>query len=152
MNILVSACLLGINCKYNGENNLQEILKEKVGDYNFIPVCPEQLGGLGTPRQPSERLGDKILSKCGKDVTDNFTRGANEALDIAKLYGCKYAILKEKSPSCGYGQIYDGTFTGRLTYGNGVTSELLEKNNIKIIGESKLKDFLKERGNNYEEI
>lgn len=141
MNILVSACLLGVNCRYDGKGNLHKRLKVEMGNYNFIPVCPEQLGGLETPRQPSERVGDRLISKVGKDVTANFIQGANEALELAKLYQCEYAILKERSPSCGYGQIYDGTFTGRLTPGNGVTGELLVAHKIKVIGESGLEEL-----------
>lgn len=142
MNILVSACLLGVNCRYDGTGNLDPRLKDKIEDYTFIPVCPEQLGGLTTPRESSERIGGKLVSKVGKDVTHNFTRGAEEALGLAKLYKCEYAILKERSPSCGYGEIYDGTFTGNLITGNGVTGELFTQNGIKVIGESKLKAFL----------
>lgn len=142
VNILVSACLLGVNCRYDGRGNLSKVLRPKIGDYQFIPVCPEQLGGLPTPRQPSERVGDKLISKTGIDVTRNFHRGADEALALAKLYGCEYAILKERSPSCGHGQIYDGTFTGTLTPGDGVTAALLVANNIKVIGESKVPEFL----------
>ena len=141
VNILVSACLLGVNCRYDGRGNLSKLLESKIGDDQFIPVCPEQLGGLPTPRQPSERVGDKLISKTGTDVSCNFHRGAEEALALAKLYGCEYAILKERSPSCGYGQIYDGTFTGTLTSGDGVTAALLVANNIKVIGESKLPEF-----------
>lgn len=144
MNILVSACLLGVNCRYDGTGTIHKELKDKIGDYNFIPVCPEQLGGMGTPRKPSERVGDKLISKAGKDVTHNFTRGAHEALKIAELYGCKYAILKERSPSCGYGEIYDGTFSGSLKPGNGVTAELLVNHNITVIGESKMKQLFEE--------
>lgn len=141
MNILVSACLLGVNCRYDGTGSLHEGLKDKMEDYNLIPICPEQLGGMETPRHPSERVGDKVVSKAGKDVTHHFTRGANEALEIAKLYGCQYAILKERSPSCGYGQIYDGTFSGSLISGNGVTGELLMDHHIMVIGESKIKEM-----------
>lgn len=143
MNILVSACLLGVNCRYDGTGSLDPRLQAKMDDYTFIPVCPEQLGGLKTPRDPSERIGDKLLSKTGKDVTDNFVRGAREALRVAKLYKCDYAILKERSPSCGYGEIYDGTFTGTLTSGNGVTGELFALNGIQVIGESKLNELFK---------
>ncbi len=148
MNILVSACLLGVNCRYDGKGNLSQGLIESMNDYNLIPVCPEQLGGMETPRQPSERLGDKLISKDGQDVTHNFSKGAREALHIAKLYDCEYAILKERSPSCGFGEIYDGTFTGSLIPGNGVTGDLLSQNNITVIGESNLKELftkLKER-------
>lgn len=144
MNILVSACLLGVNCRYDGTGTLNKILKEIIEDFNFIPVCPEQLGGMSTPREPSEIVGDELVSRLGKDVTHNFVRGAQETLQLAQLYDCQYAILKERSPSCGYGQIYDGTFTGSLTPGKGVTAKLLAGHNIKIIGESKIKQLFEE--------
>lgn len=138
MNILVSACLLGINCKYDGGNNLKEELKELADLHNLVPFCPEVYGGLATPRIPSERLGEKVVNKEGSDVTENFVRGAMEALRIALLFDCKYAILKGKSPSCGSNKIYDGTFTGTLTDGDGITAELLKKHGITVITENEL--------------
>ena len=142
MNILVSACLLGVNCRYDGTGELNKELKSKIGEHNLIPICPEQLGGMETPRNPSERVGDRFISVTGEDVTENFTRGAYETLKIAKLYGCSLAILKERSPSCGYGKIYDGTFSGTLTTGNGITAGLLATQGIRVIGESKIKTLL----------
>lgn len=136
MNILVSACLLGVNCRYNGTGKLQENLLQLMKTHNLIPVCPEVYGGLQTPREPAEKVGDKILTKYGVDVTENFHRGAREIGELAKLYDCKHAILKERSPSCGYGKIYDGTFSGKLVEGNGILAELLAEQGIKIIGES----------------
>ena len=144
MNILVSACLLGLNCRYDGTGTLNQILKENIGDFNFIPVCPEQLGGMSTPREPSEIVGDRLVSRLGKDVTHHFVRGAKESLQLAQLYDCQYAILKERSPSCGYGEVYDGTFTGGLTPGKGVTAQLLASHHIKVIGESKIKQLFEE--------
>lgn len=139
MNILVSACLLGINCRYDGTGVLVEGLRDELSRHNLIPVCPEQLGGLMTPRTPAERVGDRIRTKDGEDVTESYMRGANEVLKLAKLYDCKMAILKERSPSCGCGKIYDGTFKGIIIDGNGVTVELLERNGIKVVGESSYK-------------
>lgn len=137
MNLLVSACLLGVSCTYQGTSKKQEnVLKLLQEGHTLIPVCPEQLGGLPTPRPASERKGDQVVSCLGVDVTENFARGANEALRIAKLYDCKVAVLKERSPSCGSGQIYDGSFQGVLTDGDGVTAELLKQHGIRIIGES----------------
>lgn len=136
MKLLVSACLLGINCKYNGKNNKNEKILELLKDHDLIPVCPETLGGLQTPRIPSEIQNNKVITKDGKDVTKEYQKGAQEALKIAKLYDCKVAILKEKSPSCGCGKIYDGTFSKTLINGDGITTRLLKENNIKIIGES----------------
>ena len=108
-----------------------------------MPVCPEQLGGLATPRSPAERQGERIIAKTGVDVTDQYHRGAEEALKIYRLLGCEAAVLKERSPSCGSGEIYDGTFTGTLLSGNGVTAELFLKHGIPVYGESRLSELLK---------
>lgn len=136
--ILVSACLMGTNCKYSGGNNACEACLEllKREDVCLIPVCPEQLGGLCTPRVPSERLEEIVVAQNGEDVTLQFRKGAQEALIIAEKWGCKEAILKEKSPSCGSTWIYDGSFTGTLVPGMGVTAELLKENGIKIMSET----------------
>ena len=136
--ILVSACLLGIDCKYSGGNNLNEKVIEYIKDYEVIPVCPEIMGGLSTPRPPSERIGDKVLNNQGTDVTNEYTKGALETLKLAKLFNVKKALLKAKSPSCGKGKIYDGTFTSTLIEGNGVTVDLLESNGIEVISEQDL--------------
>ncbi|MGI5935337.1 MAG: DUF523 domain-containing protein [Oscillospiraceae bacterium] len=117
MNILVSACLLGVNCRYNAVPGAAPGVLALMEHHTLIPVCPEQLGGLPTPREPAEIRGDVVLSKNGMDVTENYRRGAEETLRLAKLCGCKYAALKERSPSCGYGKIYDGSFSGTLTDG-----------------------------------
>ena len=145
MNILISACLLGVNCRYDGGGKLIEGIEKLKEIYNLIPICPEIYGGLQTPREPAEIINGKVVNRKGKDVNENFHRGANETLHLAKLYNCKYAILKERSPSCGFGKIYDGTFSGNLVKGNGITAELLSKNGIKVIGESEIDSFLKER-------
>ncbi len=131
--ILVSACLLGVNCKYDGYNNYSDEIDEFLKDYEVIPICPEIMGGLPTPRIASERLETKVLTKDGRDVTAQYVKGANECLFLAKKYDVKKALLKLKSPSCGYGQIYDGTFSHTLIDGNGVTAELLQQNGIEII-------------------
>lgn len=133
--VLVSACLLGVNCKYNGGNNFKEELLNKLKDKEIIPFCPEIAGGLSTPRPASEIQGDKVLNIEGHDVTDNFKRGASEALHLCELLGIKKAILKAKSPSCGYGLIYDGTFSSKLTTGNGITANLLQENGIEVISD-----------------
>jgi len=136
--ILCSACLLGIKCRYDGKDKLNkkviELSKKKI----LIPVCPEQLGGLSTPREPAEQKGKRVITKSGKDVTQNFKKGAKEVLKLAKLFGIKEAILKQKSPSCGFGKIYDGSFSGKLIKGNGVTAALLKRKGIKIITEEDL--------------
>lgn len=136
--ILVSACLLGVDCKYSGGNNYNEKVLEYIKDYEVIPVCPEIMGGLSTPREPSERIEDKIITKGGNDVTKEYTKGALETLKLAKLFNVKKSLLKAKSPSCGKGKIYDGTFTGTIIEGNGVTSDLLESNGISVLTEQDL--------------
>ena len=136
--ILVSACLLGCECRYKNDGcPNEEILKLKENN-EIIPVCPEQMGGLSTPRLPSERVGDKVIMSDGTDVTSQYMKGANTALYLAKTLKADYAILKAKSPSCGHGLIYDGTFTGNKIPGNGVTTELLLKNGIAVYSEEEL--------------
>jgi len=135
---LCSACLLGIKCRYNGKSKKNRKVIELAKKEILIPVCPEQLGGLPTPREPAEIKGKRVFTKSGKEVTKNFQKGAEEVLKIAKLFGIKEAILKQKSPSCGLGKIYDGTFRGKLIKGKGVTASLLKKNKIKIISEENL--------------
>src|SRR5690242_860466 len=125
MNILISACLLGINCKYNGNNNNVEGIINQMKNVTLIPICPEQLGGLTTPRPPAEINGEAgIFSNEGIDVTKQFKFGAEETLKIAKMYNCEYAILKERSPSCGSNQIYDGSFRGKVKQGEGIAASL----------------------------
>lgn len=145
---LISACLCGENCKYSGGNNFDEraykIFKEGKG----VLVCPEQLGGLPTPRVPSEISGGtgldvlegkaRVITKDGRDVTEEFIRGAEETLAIAKKYKCHTAIFKAKSPSCGINNIYDGSFSKKLIAGNGVTAEVLVKNGIKVFSEKEI--------------
>src|SRR6056297_1840820 len=137
--ILISACLLGINCKYSGGNNKIKELKDLLKNETLIPVCPEQLGGLETPRNPSEIIiknGEKfVVDKNGNDVTLQFLKGAEETLKIVNIFNIKEAILKSNSPSCGFGSVYDGTFSGKLIKGDGVTTSLLKSNNIKIFNE-----------------
>lgn len=133
MKILVSACLLGVSCRYDGCGREHPDVERLAEKYELIPVCPELLGGLPTPREPAERRGDRVVSRSGIDVTDKYRRGAKEALRLAKLLGCTAAVLKERSPSCGRGEIYDGTFTRTLTGGSGVAAELLEANGIRVL-------------------
>ena len=138
MNILISGCLLGLKCRYDAKEKKLPEIEKLIEVYNLIPVCPEQLGGLPTPRIPAERVNNKVVNQAGVDVTKEYQLGAEEALKIAKLYNCKKAILKEKSPSCGCGKIYDGTFSKNLIVGNGITADLLLKNGIEIFGESEI--------------
>lgn len=140
--ILISACLLGVCCRYDGKSVPQETACCLAEKYQLIPVCPEQLGGLSTPRAPSERRDGGVFTNAGGDVTAAYCRGAEEALRLARLFGCKRAVLKERSPSCGSGQIYDGSFSGTLTQGDGVTAALLKQNGIAVYGESALEALL----------
>lgn len=135
--IIISACLLGLRCRYDKKDKLEKKiinLKNKI----LIPVCPEQLGGLSTPREAVEINKGKALTKSGKDVTKNLKDGAKEVLFIAKKLGVKCAILKQKSPSCGCGKIYDGTFSKKIINGFGFTASLLKKNGIKVVTEEDL--------------
>ena len=145
--ILISACLLGVNCKYSGGNNKIEGIENLLKMDTFIPVCPEQLGGLKTPRSPSEitiKNGEKqVFDKEGNNVTSQFIKGAEETLKIAKMYDIKNAILKSNSPSCGCGNVYDGTFSGKIVEGDGITAALLKSNGIKIFNELNYSEKLK---------
>jgi uncharacterized protein YbbK (DUF523 family) len=136
--ILVSACLLGINCKYDETSNKNEKILKLAKDFILVPVCPEILGGLPIPREPAEQRGKRVITKSGKDVTKYFERGAKEVLKICKILKIKKAILKQKSPSCGCGKIYDGTFSGKLIRGDGVTARLLKENKIQVFSEEKI--------------
>ncbi len=130
--------MLGVKCRWDGgskpNSKVIKLSKKEI----LIPICPEQLGGLSTPREPAEQLKKKIFTKSGQDITNNFIRGAKEAFEIAKLFKIKKAILAKKSPSCGCGLIYDGTFSGKLIKGNGVTASFLKKKGIKVISEENL--------------
>ena len=139
MNILVSACLLGVECRYDGRGVLVSQAEELLSRHHLIPVCPEIMGGLATPRTPAERVGAEVITRDGEDVTAAYEKGAGEVLKLAQLYGCQAAILKERSPSCGNGVIYDGTFQGKRIPGDGKTTELLKKHGIQVAGES---DFM----------
>ena len=136
-NLLISACLLGFECKYSGGSN--KLSDERIAalreEYRLIPVCPETAGGLPVPRDPSERLGDKVVSSKGKDVTAEFIKGAETALYLARRYGCKKALLKRNSPSCGGEFIYDGSFSGSLVPGEGVAAEMLRAAGVEVFGE-----------------
>ena len=142
--ILISACLLGENCKYNGGNNTDAIPAEALDKleqiYELIAVCPECMGGLTTPREPAEICANgRVITKfSGRDVTDEFISGAHICADVARENGCKIAVLKERSPSCGSGWIYDGSFTGRLVSGDGITAAVLKKLGVRVVGESAL--------------
>lgn len=142
--VLVSACLLGEHCKYNGDSNENEQVKAFLAEKGWepVPICPEVLGGLSTPRTPAELCGDRVLTADGRDVTNEFLLGAERALEMAKTHGCTLAILKERSPSCGNGSIYDGTFSGTLTAGEGKTVQRLKAEQIAVFGENHLDELL----------
>ena len=145
---LCSACLLGVKCRYDGKSKPNEKVLAISKKEALIPVCPEQLGGQPTPRPDAETKGGdglavlegkaEVVESNGKDVTLNFIAGAEEVLKIAKLFNVKEAILKQRSPSYGCGQIYDGTFSKKLTKGDGVTTALLKRNGIKVISEEEV--------------
>ena len=135
--IFVSACLAGINCKYSGENKFNQKIFDMVKEGNAIPICPEQLGGLETPRNPAEiRIIDgvqHVIDNKGNDLTKQFEKGAKEVIEFAKQLGVKSFILQPRSPSCGIGKIYSGNFDGKLVTGNGILVELCKKNGIEAI-------------------
>ena len=135
MKILVSNCLLGVNCRYDGKNCLSSKVMKFLKGNEVIGVCPEDAEGLPTPRQPSEIVGNKVFAKDGVDVTKEYMAGANYALQLAKNKKVDLVLLKSHSPSCGKGVIYDGTFSGKFTRGDGVTAKLLEENGFKVITE-----------------
>ncbi|HIS42713.1 MAG TPA: DUF523 domain-containing protein [Candidatus Limiplasma pullicola] len=143
MNVLVSACLMGFRCRYDGGTQRLACLDALRERHVLIPVCPEVMGGLPTPREPSEIRDGRVMSRDGRDVTLVFLRGAQEAARLAQACGCECALLKERSPSCGLGKVYDGTFTGTLTEGDGVCARLLTDRGVRVIGESGVEELLK---------
>ena len=145
MNVIISACLLGASCRYDGKCVQKVDVQGLEAKYRLIPVCPEIYGGLPTPREPGERSGDRVITKSGADVTEQYMRGAQETLRLARTFGCKMAILKERSPSCGSVRIYDGTFSGTLKMADGVTAELLLQNGIRVYGESQIPQLLEQK-------
>ena len=144
MRILVSACLLGMRVRYDGKSRPSEEVLRLLEEHELIPVCAEAFGGLPTPRVPAERVGSRVITRDGRDVTEEYVRGAGEIARLAKLYGCTHAILKEKSPSCGKGRIYDGTHTGTLTEGSGVLAEMLMEQGVKVVGETEIGKLFEE--------
>lgn len=143
-NLLISACLMGADCKYSGGNNKlpEQVLRQLREKYRLIPVCPELAGGLSVPRRPAERMGSSVVSDKGEDVTAQYRLGARLTAALAGRLRCTAALLKENSPSCGCGSIYDGSFSHRLISGDGVTAETLKAMGIRVLGESKLSELL----------
>lgn len=138
MRILISACLLGVKCRYDGGGKPCPAALALAGTHELIPVCPEQLGGLPTPRVPSEIRDGQVIRRDGVSVDEAYRRGAAEAARLAKLFSCELAVLKARSPSCGC--IYDGSFTGTLIPGDGVTAALLKQQGLQVITEEELAD------------
>lgn len=144
--LLISACLIGADCKYSGGNNALDggtlrALRER---YELVPVCPEFAGGLPTPRDPSERLNGRVVSCNGRDVTREYERGADVALELARRFDCHKALMKERSPSCGSGEIYDGSFSGTVISGYGTAAEKLRAAGAEVIGESRVYCLLRD--------
>ena len=146
MNILVSHCFLGDPCRYDGTSRLdRQVLELHRAGHNLIPVCPELLGGLDVPRSPAELQPDgRVVTQDGEDVTAQYRAGAERAVEIAKEHGCTVAVLKARSPSCGSGKIYDGTFTGTLKPGWGLAARLLDEAGLEIMDEEHLQAWLYE--------
>lgn len=148
MTILISACLLGIHCRYDGTDKIQPKWLDALKEHHLVPVCPEQLGGLPTPRSPSEITAEapvQVLSNSGADVTDAFTRGARESLRLAQISGAICAVLKEGSPSCGVNRIYDGTFSGIKIPGQGLAARILSEAGLTLYSEAELTKFIAEQ-------
>ena len=144
--VAISACLAGIPCSYKcGHHKIDELSLLK-RSCRVVHVCPESQGGLEAPREPAEIQGDRVVARDGKDVTAEFREGAQAALSLAQEAGCAYALLKEKSPSCGFGRIYDGSFTGTLVPGSGVAARMFADEGIRVFGESKVTELLRELG------
>ena len=141
MNVLISRCLLGINCRYDEKNNKIKNLREKFPKINFIDVCPEVDSGMKTPRKPCEIKNSKVINIDGEDFTRGFGEGSQIALDLCKKYNINIALLKAKSPSCGKDYIYDGNFNKNLINGDGITCQVLKKNGIIIFSEKEIEDF-----------
>lgn len=145
--LIISACLLGVPCRYDGKSKPISGIAELEKLAELLPICPECDGGLPTPRVPAERVGERVINREGGDVTEAYQRGAEAALALARRTDCSVALLKAKSPSCGKGTIYDGSFTGSLTAGNGVCAELLLQNGVHVFSEQEIDaliNYLKE--------
>ncbi len=142
MNILIIACLLGVSCRYDKEGKERPWVRELLEKHRVIPVCPEQLGGMPTPRDPVEWRQGRAVNNEGEDCTEKFLAGAAETWKLAKLYGCELAILKARSPSCGSHGIYDGSFQGRLTAGMGAAASLLASHGVRLMDEEEAERWL----------
>jgi len=135
---------MGIPCRYDGREKTDEGVTGLIGRHTLVPFCPEIYGGLPTPREPAERVGDSVQTRSGADVTAQYEKGAEAALRVALLLGCRCAILQDRSPSCGVDRIHDGTFQGGMVDGDGVTARLLRKNGVRVYNASQIDRFLSE--------
>ena len=140
--LLISACLLGVSCRYDGKSKPIENIEKLMEKYELIPVCAEIFGGLPTPRVPAEIIDEKVFTAEGKDVTAEYIKGAEEVLRLGKIFGAKKALLKERSPSCGNGIIHNGKFDGGLVPGFGKTAALLLENGFEVFGETEIEKLL----------
>lgn len=140
--LLVSACLLGVCCRYDGKSKAAAGIEKLTDRYELIPVCPEQLGGLATPRPPAEIRQGRVITEDGTDVTEQYEKGAQEVLRLADYFGCRRAVLKARSPSCGSGEIHNGLFDGGLTEGDGITAALLKAAGVAVFREDQIGQFL----------
>ena len=140
--IIVSACLLGDKCRYDGHSNYVPLIKELKEKYEIIVICPEVNGGLSIPRTPSEIKGDRVINQKGKDVTKYFNKGVDYVLQVVKYFNIKKAVLKEKSPSCGVHNIYDGNFNNKVIEGQGWLTRKLKTLGVEIYNENEIEDLL----------
>lgn len=142
--IIVSACLLGENCRYDGKSNYNELVKKLREQYDIVPICPETFGGLKTPRDPGEIKNDKVISNKGRDVTRNFEKGKDDVINVVKYFHIKKAVLVDKSPSCGVHQIHNGRFDGGLINGEGIVTRALKKLGVECYTIDEIYSILKE--------
>lgn len=140
--ILISACLVGDNVKYDGGNNKHPLIDKLLEKYELVPFCPEVEGGLPIPRHPSEQRGEQVINNLDEDVTIAFERGAELAFNICLFLKIKKAILKERSPSCGTHEIYDGSFSHKKIKGMGVTAAYLKSKGIEVFSEDEIESLL----------
>lgn len=148
MAIVVSACVMGVNCKYNGKNNLDEVVKEYLDDKEVIMICPEMMAKMGCPRACIEIVENRIMDKGGNDVTDVLQRAANDALTMIENKDIEYCVLQSRSPTCGCGKIYDGTFSGKLISGDGVFASLLKEKGYVVYDVEAFRELINKKGYN----
>ena len=141
MKILVSACLLGIKCRYDGAEKLNEAVARLAEKHELVPFCPEIYGGLPTPREPSEIRNGRVYTRSGRDVTAEYEKGAEMALKAARMLGCECAVLQDRSPSCGIGYVHNGLFDGGLVEGDGKTAELMRQAGIRLVPASQVNEI-----------